>query len=51
MENKNKRQSARKQQKQFRQAKSYVINIMGELVKTCRSNEVRKSPIWFWHGF
>ncbi|XP_042060502.1 probable receptor-like serine/threonine-protein kinase At5g57670 isoform X1 [Salvia splendens] len=40
MENKNKRQSARKQQKQFRQAKSFVINIIGELVKACRSNEV-----------
>ncbi|KAG6421229.1 hypothetical protein SASPL_117779 [Salvia splendens] len=40
MENKNKRQSARKQQKQFRQVKSFVINIMGELVETCLSNEV-----------
>ncbi|KAK6127041.1 hypothetical protein DH2020_039219 [Rehmannia glutinosa] len=36
-----KRQSARKQcQKQIRQAKSFVISIMGELVKTCLSNEV-----------
>ncbi|KAI3446666.1 hypothetical protein Pfo_003331 [Paulownia fortunei] len=35
-----KRQSARKHQKQIRQAKSFVISIMGELVKTCQSNEV-----------
>ncbi|KAH6819267.1 Protein kinase superfamily protein [Perilla frutescens var. frutescens] len=38
--NTNTRQSARKHQKQIRQAKSFVINIMGELVKTCQSNEV-----------
>ncbi|KAG8367689.1 hypothetical protein BUALT_Bualt16G0099200 [Buddleja alternifolia] len=34
------RQSVRKHQKQIRLAKSFVISIMGELVKTCRSNEV-----------
>ncbi|CAI9761071.1 unnamed protein product [Fraxinus pennsylvanica] len=36
----NKGQSARKYQKQIRLAKSYVISIMGELVKTCISKEV-----------
>ncbi|KAL3623865.1 hypothetical protein CASFOL_032681 [Castilleja foliolosa] len=35
-----KRHSARKHQRQFRQAKSFVISIMGELVKTCQSSEV-----------
>lgn len=38
-----KKQSARKhRQKQIRQAKSFVISIMGDLFKTCQSNEARK---------
>ncbi|KAL0346006.1 UNVERIFIED_CONTAM: putative receptor-like serine/threonine-protein kinase [Sesamum radiatum] len=32
--------SARKYQRQIRQAKSFVISTVGELVKTCQSNEV-----------
>ncbi|XP_057767258.1 probable receptor-like serine/threonine-protein kinase At5g57670 [Salvia miltiorrhiza] len=40
MADKSKRQSERKHQKQFRQAKSFVVNVMGELFKTCQSNEV-----------
>ncbi|CAA2981989.1 probable receptor-like serine threonine- kinase At5g57670 isoform X1 [Olea europaea subsp. europaea] len=36
----NKWQSTRKYQKQIRQAKSYVISIMGELVKTSLSKEI-----------
>ncbi|KAL3819526.1 hypothetical protein ACJIZ3_005431 [Penstemon smallii] len=39
-EEKNKNQSAKKHQKQIRQAKSFVISIMGELFKTCQSNQV-----------
>ncbi|PIN01302.1 Serine/threonine protein kinase [Handroanthus impetiginosus] len=39
-EGKIKKQSAKKHQKQTRQAKSYVISIMGELFKICQSNEV-----------
>ncbi|KAL0337805.1 UNVERIFIED_CONTAM: putative receptor-like serine/threonine-protein kinase [Sesamum calycinum] len=34
------RKSARKYQRQIRQAKSFVISTVGELVKTCQSNEV-----------
>ncbi|KAL0428247.1 UNVERIFIED_CONTAM: putative receptor-like serine/threonine-protein kinase [Sesamum latifolium] len=32
--------SARKYQRQIRQAKSFVISTVGELVKTCQSNEI-----------
>ncbi|XP_051142357.1 probable receptor-like serine/threonine-protein kinase At5g57670 isoform X2 [Andrographis paniculata] len=39
-ENKIKKESSRKIQKQIRQAKSYAISITGELVKTSQSHEV-----------